>query len=636
MKRNLIPLGMAVIALLVLGFALQARAATTVSASLDQPQITLGDTAQLTVTVSGAQEQPDAPTVDGLDIQEMSQSTQISVINGALTMSATKTYAISPRREGTFVIPAIKVGDATSQPLTLHVVRDSATASSTLPAPALSGPTSPAQNPPATSNGPVVLPPLNPTPGTSNAGNEPSPEGRFGSIVVVLPKKEIYVGELVPVDIKVYIPDDLQASITDLPQLTSDGFTLNQLGTKPEKSTEAANGRGYAVFTWHSALTGVKMGDYPIDLSMPMTVVVPQPMPQGDPDDLMNSFFRNAFASMGTKKDVTIHNQTLTLKVLPLPQNGRPADFSGAVGQFEIETSASPTTVNAGDPITLRLKITGTGNFDRVSSDMLAADAHWKTYSTKNHFDPADVVGYQGTKTFEQPIIPNDSSVTSVPGISFSYFNPETRQYVTRTAAPIAVTVSGSAAPAPSVSVASSPTPGPVIQPASATPVTGANVSDLRANKLDPGAFVASLQPVYLNPWFVAGQGLPLVALLGGLALIRRQKQVSHPERVRATAIQQAIRQQIDAMDEAMRNHQTDAFFIHARSALQQRLGHQWNMRPETITLADVEARISDGLDTIRPVFEMADQAKYSDLHFEDADLRQWREAVVNELAEKN
>jgi len=89
-------------------------------------------------------------------------------------------------------------------------------------------------------------------------------------------------------------------------------------------------------------------------------------------------------------------------------------------------------------------------------------------------------------------------------------------------------------------------------------------------------------------------------------------------------------------MDEAMRNHQTDAFFVHARTALQHRLGHQWKMRPETITLADIEARLGNGTETIRPVFEMADQASYSDLHFEEADLRQWQQVVLNELAEKN
>jgi hypothetical protein len=89
-------------------------------------------------------------------------------------------------------------------------------------------------------------------------------------------------------------------------------------------------------------------------------------------------------------------------------------------------------------------------------------------------------------------------------------------------------------------------------------------------------------------------------------------------------------------MDEAMRNHQTDAFFVHARSALQQRLGQQWNMPPETITLADVETRLGEESAHVRPIFEMADQASYSDLHFADADLHEWRRVVVNELAEKN
>jgi hypothetical protein len=148
--------------------------------------------------------------------------------------------------------------------------------------------------------------------------------------------------------------------------------------------------------------------------------------------------------------------------------------------------------------------------------------------------------------------------------------------------------------------------------------------------------FVATLQPLYFNPMFIAAQTLPMFALIAGMVLVRRRKQTTHPLRVRATAIQQAIRQQIEAMDEAMKAHRTDDFFIHARNALQLRLGHQWNLRPEAITLADVEARLGDASQTIRPVFEMADQASYSDLHFGDTDLCQWRQVILQELAEKN
>ncbi len=409
---------------------MQVRAAT-VTATLDPAEISMGDSAQLTVTVSGSQEQPSVPDVPGLDITHVGQSTQIEIINGSMTANASNTYAITPQHEGNFTIPAIKAGSASSQPITLRVLKGGSGSGS-------SGST--AQTLPPPSSGPVVMPPPSAAP---NAGDtESAPEGRFGSIQVTLPKKEFYVGELVPVEIKVFIPD-IQFNISDLPQFTSDGFTLNSLSPKPEQTTQVINGRPYNVFIWHSALTGVKTGDYPFNLQMPLTVIVPQQLSQ-NPDDLFNNFFRNAMAAMGTKKKVTIESGAETLKVLPLPQTNRPTDFSGAVGQFDIEASVAPTSVNVGDPLTLKLKVTGTGNFDRVSSNMLPNDSHWKTYSPKTHFDPADSVGFQGEKTFEQPVIANDASVTNVPSLSFSFFNPETHQYVTRTTAPISVTVTGS------------------------------------------------------------------------------------------------------------------------------------------------------------------------------------------------
>jgi hypothetical protein len=87
-------------------------------------------------------------------------------------------------------------------------------------------------------------------------------------------------------------------------------------------------------------------------------------------------------------------------------------------------------------------------------------------------------------------------------------------------------------------------------------------------------------------------------------------------------------------MDAAMRDQQAGAFFVHARNALQQRYGQQWNMRPEAITALDIESRLGKEGAHVRPVFEMADQASYSNLHFGESDLQKWRELVVNELAE--
>jgi hypothetical protein len=596
----------------------------TVTATLDPEQIALGDSTQLTVTVSGSSEQPTLPNIDGLVVQSVSQGTQISIVNGSMTSSASVTYEITPQRAGTFTIPALQVGDAKSQPLTLRVGQGSAAMAQ---APANAQP----QAPPPSNPGPVVMPPNAPV----ASATVPAGSGRYGSIEVTVPKKEFYEGEMVPVQIKAFIPREVQATNYEEPQITSDGLTVDSLSTvKPSQTNEVVEGRVYTVLTWNSSLTALKPGDFTINLKMPLTIVVARQAPQtSDDDDSFNNFFRNAFAAMdgGEKKEVTITGDTEPLKVLPLPQASRPAGFTGAVGQFDAATSASPTKVNAGDPVTLKLTITGRGNFDRVSSDMLASDSNWKTYSTKNHFDAQDSIDYEGTKTFEQPVIPNNGSITAVPSLTFSYFDPEARRYVTRTCPPIPIDVSGAAAsPAPVVA----PAPSGAVASANPPPAPAATGPDLRMNRIESGSFVATLRPVYLSPLFLAGQALPLLALLGGLAFLRNRRDALHPDRARLTAANQAVRREVEAMDAAMRDQQAGPFFVHARNALQQRFGQQWNMRPEAITVTDVEARVTGDSSNLRSIFEMADQASYSDLHFGEADLQQWRQVVMNELAE--
>jgi hypothetical protein len=611
---------------LVMAVALAAQVrGATVTATLDPADISLGDSTQLTVTVSGGASQPSVPKIDGLEIIGVGESTQISIVNGSMTQNSSRTYSITPQQAGTFTIPSLQSDNARSAPLTLHVSAGPSGVTQT-PSPQPQQPQVP------TGPGPVVMP-SNPPPQAEAVA--PVEHGKYGEIQITLPKKEFYEGELEPIEIKVLISAEVQASITDLPQFTSDGFTLNTLSGHPDQDEQEIDGHVYHVLTWHTGLTAVKPGNFTLNLSMPISVVVRQQMPDMTDPDALQNWMRNAMASMqGVKKDVNLTGTSEPLKVLPLPLEGRPANFSGAVGLFEAESSASPTHVNVGDPVTLTYAITGHGNFDRVTSDLVTSDSNWKTYSAKTKFDAQDGVGYAGTKTFEQPIIPTNGSITEVPSLSFSYFDPERKQYETCTTPPVPISVSGAPAPAPAP--VSTPAPGASVATANSPPAPAPVPSgpDLRINRIDPGSYVATMQPVYLSPVFMAGQALPLLALLAGLALVRRQRTASQPDRIRLNAAQQAIRQQVAAMDAAMRDGQAGPFFVHARNALQQRLGPQWKMRPEAITVADVETRLGEAGANVRTVFEMADQAVYSDLNFADADLQQWRQVVVDELAE--
>ncbi len=103
---------------------------------------------------------------------------------------------------------------------------------------------------------------------------------------------------------------------------------------------------------------------------------------------------------------MNIPSNRLVIHVNSLPKEGRPANFTGAIGQFKASADAAPTDVEVGDPVTLHFTITGDGNFSYIQCPTLAADPNWKTYvaSSKVEFD--DESRTEGTKTFTQSVIP--------------------------------------------------------------------------------------------------------------------------------------------------------------------------------------------------------------------------------------
>ena len=122
-------------------------------------------------------------------------------------------------------------------------------------------------------------------------------------------------------------------------------------------------------------------------------------------------------------------SDTLQFHVLPIPTNNVPAGFNGAVGQFSLaQFDAGPATVAVGDPITLKIRITGKGSFDSLS--LSAEQLGWrdfKTYPPSRKFESTDPLQIEGSKYFEQVISPENVGVKEIPAFAFSYFDPERR-----------------------------------------------------------------------------------------------------------------------------------------------------------------------------------------------------------------
>ena len=475
-----------------------------VSVVIEPQEIRLGDAAVLAVHITGESPgRPSIPRVEGLRLVPMGQSSQYQSVNGRISQIASYLFQVEPERSGDFTLPPVTAtvnGEVKkSQPVRLSVSGTGGGSGSARPRASLPPPA-----PRAASQG-------------DPANLSAEEENQLAFIRVAPSKLRAYVGERVPATIKAFFRQGLQATLNSFPTFRGQAFSCQELSRKPEQAEEIIHGVPYAVLTWHTAMSAVKEGEHPVATELDAVLTIPQTSSRRHPpgrgffdDDFFDGFFTGA-----RQETVRLTSATTLMRVLPLPKGGRPENFSGAVGQFKLRASASPKDSMVGDPITLKMTIEGTGNFDRVSCPHLASSEGWRTYSPTSAFKPKDSAGYDGRKSFEQAVIPLDASIKVVPSLMFSYFDTAKEKYVTLKTRPIQVKI------APDSGQARTRLPENGDSKKALSGKIAASDSHLKTDGLAPirvdlGSARASLSPVFENPWFIGAQGIPLSALFVG------------------------------------------------------------------------------------------------------------------------
>jgi hypothetical protein len=322
--------------------------------------------------------------------------------------------------------------------------------------------------------------------------------------------------------------------------------------------------------------------------------------------------FSKSMSRSSAPKDMTIASPSSELNVLPLPTLGRPRDFSGAVGDFDVSSDISPSRVAAGDPLTLHLRVRGVGNFDRVDSAMLDHLEHWKTYPPKSSFKASDAAQTHGEKVFEQPLIAEEPGEQTIPAIDFSYFNPRTQRYERAHTQPIKVMV------ATSLADSSLGVPGESHDP------NGAFARGLRPDHPQPRASVSELRPLYFQSSFLTVPAALALMLAAAWLAVRPE-----PRRVTSKAVRRALAQ----LEAAARSTDSSAFFGLARGTLLQTYADRWEMSTDQITSTELKARLGAEGEEIERLFALADEAQYSHQGAHGKDLQRWLRVVRRQLA---
>ena len=401
----------------------------SVLAAVQSQRVYVGQHFLLQLQVQGS-DQPDPVDISALEADfavteaggGSSNSTSVSIVNGRMTQQVRRgynlNYRLAPRRAGNLRIPSLTVTangqTASTQPIALAV--------------------------------------------------QPPQENDDFKLRLELSETRAYVGQPVTLTATWYIGRQPENFRFTMPLLDDERFEIRDLASDAALRGQGRNdvmeirlgdrtaiarqsqgqiaGRTYTTLRFRKLLVPRESGRIEIAAA---TVTFDTPRPgqarsRSLFDDFFGGGFSGAFGGRPVMETLAIPSNRPRLDVLDLPSTGRPASFNGWIGKFDIEAQAQPTAVDVGEPITLSLKVKGTGM--PLSSRPPRLD---QQPALTNDFQVPREIGageeQGGSWEFTQTLRAKHDRVAEIPQIELPYFDPDAGEYRIARSEPIPLEV---------------------------------------------------------------------------------------------------------------------------------------------------------------------------------------------------
>ncbi len=410
-------------AVLPVPVAVAAAQPPSVRAHLSGTHVAVGERFALNVEVVDAQRtdaDPVPPDLSGAArFLSIGTETSVSIFNGRATTSFTYKFWYQAVAQGTVEIPAVpvSVGGRTllTEPLTL-VVSDA---------------------PPRT--------------GAGGGWREDAPEGVSGEDFFVEARADaarVYENEAVVVEYRLFSRVDVDyASIAEQP--STEGFWVEELGVGGQ-STVVRNGIQYGSRAIRRfALFPAGPGRRTLE---PLRVEGTARVPRSSPRSLFDELFSMESSLLRSGVPVSAASNRVEIEALPLPRAGRPATFLGHVGTLNASASVDKALVDAGEAVSFRLVLSGTGNMRSLAAPDIQFPPEFEAFPPEVDDDIAPSAdGLRGSRTYEYVLVPRAPGRLALPAVEVAYFDPGREAYLRTRTSPIEVEVAavpGAAAPA--------------------------------------------------------------------------------------------------------------------------------------------------------------------------------------------
>jgi hypothetical protein len=579
-NREAGPPGILHFAACILTFALSAAVAAELnfSADADRTTVGLGEQFQLTVTVEGTNiggaPRPQIPSLDDFDQlgSTSSQSTNISFVNGRMTQqnNISFIYFLSPKRVGNLTIPPFKLSfkgtTYETQPIAITVTKES-------------------QAPPPSrqqQQSPFGFP----------GRAQPRSAGRGGVVLTSsADRTSVYQGEQVTVTFVLYT----QAQVGDLGIKDMPGFT----GTWAEKLFDAKelnwrnstyNSQRYSAATVKQvALFPTQSGPLKIDK---MTV-------SGQTVVSGGFFFDSA-------EPFEVSSDPITIDVKPLPEAGKPQDFGGGVGDFKVTAALSGDSSVGGEPLTLMVKVAGTGNIGLVGEPKLAPLSGVKVLSPETKVTTRTADGrVAGERTFNYPLIPTADGKFVIPEITMGFFNPKSGAYYTQTTPRLEFVATGATGKTP------------LLETESGVKTLGTDILHIKSTFDQQSPFANRHSPLAFLGWLFYPAGLIVfgIGLLLGQHRRRLEQDRGYARRSRSSRL---VKKGLAEATRLLAQGDEREFHAALNRAVVRYVGDRFNLETSGMTGEQIQAELSSrnmDADTISSLLELiasCDAARFS------------------------
>ena len=464
-----------------------------------------------------------------------SSSTSVSVVNGQMssTSSFTYTYTLVAEKEGTYTIPSLPFA-ANNQTVNSNTVTVQVVAASQ----------NTQQQSQQRSQGST----------TAQAINK---DDFF--IKATVSNANPYIGEQVIVNYKMYINTQqlrgYQENITSTP--SSQGFWTYDLTDRkapPARTEEVINGKPYLIVDLRTIAAfpqkSGKLTITPLNADLILQVLVKQ-----QSNDPLEAFF---FGGSNRLQNVTLKlsSNPVTVTARETPENEKPLNYSGLVGNFTMTSNLSRDKLSTNDATNLSITMSGSGNLQYIENPRIEfpGDMDVQEPSIKDNIKTS-LSGVSGSRTFEYILIPRAAGKFTIPAATFSYFDKGKNAYVTLSTSKTEITVEKGKGNASSYTTTDKRD----------IEVMGTDIRYIKTNE----SLKLAGEPFFLSVTYWLGLFLPILALVFTILLLRKRiENQKNRMAVRDKRASKLARKRLNKAEKLLKNKQDTDFYIEISHAL--------------------------------------------------------------------